>query len=76
MKVALKFFAMLRNQVGTDEKTFESDSAKTAQEIFLCFFDRKFLPFTRFAVNWEYVSPETLTNDGDELAFIPPVSGG
>lgn len=28
------------------------------------------------AVNEEYVSPEQLLHDGDELAFIPPVAGG
>src|SRR5215203_2343096 len=27
-------------------------------------------------VNQSYASPETVLSDGDELAFIPPVSGG
>jgi superfamily II DNA helicase RecQ len=31
-------------------------------------------PFT--AVNQDYVQPETILRDGDEVAFIPPVSGG
>jgi molybdopterin converting factor small subunit len=29
-----------------------------------------------FAVNREYVTGEAVLNDGDELALIPPVSGG
>jgi molybdopterin synthase catalytic subunit len=29
-----------------------------------------------YAVNREYVSPGTPLRDGDELALIPPVSGG
>ena len=28
------------------------------------------------AVNQEYVSPETALADGDEVVFVPPVSGG
>jgi molybdopterin converting factor subunit 1 len=28
------------------------------------------------AVNHSYVNPETVLHDGDEVALIPPVSGG
>jgi MoaE-MoaD fusion protein len=28
------------------------------------------------AVNHEYVTPEYVLRDGDEVAYIPPVSGG
>jgi molybdopterin converting factor subunit 1 len=30
----------------------------------------------RLACNWEYAGPETFFNDEDEVALIPPVSGG
>jgi molybdopterin converting factor subunit 1 len=33
-------------------------------------------PFVRFARNGDYADPDTLLADGDELAIIPPVSGG
>lgn len=29
-----------------------------------------------FAVNQQFATPNTLLHDGDEVAFIPPVSGG
>ena len=32
--------------------------------------------YLRFARNGEYADPETPLSDGDEIAFIPPVSGG
>lgn len=31
---------------------------------------------TRFGVNLEFVEPETIMQDGDEVVLIPPVSGG
>jgi molybdopterin synthase sulfur carrier subunit len=31
---------------------------------------------TRFGVNYQFVPPETLLRDGDEVVLIPPVSGG
>jgi molybdopterin converting factor small subunit len=31
---------------------------------------------TRFAVNGEYATPEAALRDGDEVAFLPPMSGG
>ena len=31
---------------------------------------------TRFGINLEFVEPDTLVQDGDEVVLIPPVSGG
>jgi sulfur-carrier protein len=31
---------------------------------------------TRFGVNLEFVEPDTVLQDGDEVVLIPPVSGG
>jgi molybdopterin synthase sulfur carrier subunit len=31
---------------------------------------------TRFGVNLNFVTPDTLLQDGDEVVLIPPVSGG
>ena len=31
---------------------------------------------TRFGINLEFVEPDTLLKDGDEVVLIPPVSGG
>ena len=37
---------------------------------------QKWRNLTRFGVNLQFVPPETLLQDGDELVMIPPVSGG
>lgn len=81
MRVGLRFFASVKDYFKTSEFTLEISAPISAKEIFLKLFDdpsmaKSFLPSTRFAINCEYVSPETLVKDGDEVAFIPPVSGG
>ena len=81
MKVHIQFFATLRNYFHKSEQEIEFSSPQSAKSIFKSLFDdqeiaNRFLPSVRFAVNCEYVPPETLVNDGDELALIPPVSGG
>ncbi len=81
MTVTVRTFATLRDRLGSSERRLEIQGPQTAREIFFSLFSdheaaKLFLPSTRFAVNCEYVSPETLVRDGDELALIPPVSGG
>jgi molybdopterin converting factor small subunit len=34
------------------------------------------LPHVRFAVNASYASDDTIVTENDEIAIIPPVSGG
>ncbi len=36
----------------------------------------KWRNLTRFGVNLQFVEPDTILKDGDEIVFIPPVSGG
>ncbi len=36
----------------------------------------KWQEVTRFGVNLQFVQPDTLLQDGDEIVLIPPVSGG
>ena len=80
MKVKLKLFAALRDVVGEAEQELSLDENTRAADVWarlreqhesLQRFDQ---PMT--AVNQEYVASDALLCDGDELAFIPPVSGG
>lgn len=61
--------------------TLELTSPRSVRDIFLEQLalrgvDPEYANFVRFAVDCEYVSPETLVKDCSEIAFIPPVSGG
>jgi molybdopterin converting factor subunit 1 len=81
MKVRAKFFAAIKDIVGTSEIELELPDGITAGELFQSYC-QKHTPLIRYAnntmisVNLEFVPPETHLNEGDEIAFIPPVSGG
>jgi len=81
MTVHVKFFSQLRDYFKTSEKTFDFLEPSTAEQFFLSLFDdateaKRWKAFVRVAVNGEYVSYDTLVKDEDEVAFVPPVSGG
>ncbi len=81
MKVKLLFFASCRDIVGEKEMDFEVSSNANLGEL------KRILGgsyprlgamggILSLAVNAEYANDATILQDGDEIAFIPPVSGG
>ncbi|TAK55655.1 MAG: molybdopterin converting factor subunit 1 [Bacteroidetes bacterium] len=81
MNVTVKFFAIARDITGTPELTLEVPAGMAASEL-LDALESKYpgfgtwKSFVRVAVNREYVSNERILSAGDEIAIIPPVSGG
>ncbi len=76
MHITVKFFASLREQLGCSEKSLELQKPQSVLEVWqqVCEFE---LPHnTLMAINQEYVSAQAMVNDGDEVAFFPPVTGG
>ncbi len=81
MKVKVMFFGGIRDIVGMSEGELEIPSGMTAQDLVQRYCQdyplfKSYAASTMIAVNLEFASPETLINNGDEIAFIPPVSGG
>ena len=81
MTIKLKFFAILHDLAGVREGTLELPEGSTvaiASDIIARQFPAiaKHLPRIAFAVNQEYRDREAVLKDGDEIALIPPVSGG
>jgi len=81
IKVRIRFLGPVKDLIDCEERFLDlpqGSSVSTATEVLVKLFpalkDR--LPHYRFAVNYEYASEETFLADGDELAIIPPVSGG
>jgi len=81
LRVKVKFFALYRELVGLRETEADLPLGSTALDVWHLFADANprlapNLPHTRFAVNGQYVQPDTPLKNGDEVVFIPPVSGG
>jgi molybdopterin converting factor subunit 1 len=78
-KVHIQYFAILREQRGVSEETFDS-AAVTPKQLYEQLRTRHHftLPADRIraAVNDEFVPPTTPLRDGDRVVFIPPVAGG
>ena len=80
MQVQVRLFATLKDRAGTAELSLSLREGATVRDAAEAVAETKplrdLLPRVGYAVNRCYVSPETVLHDGDELALIPPVSGG
>lgn len=80
MKVRVLFFASLRERIGLRERTLEipdGSSVETLMTALQC--DHPVLAQcgrVSIAVNEDYARSDEILEDGDEVALIPPVSGG
>jgi molybdopterin synthase catalytic subunit len=79
--VTVRFFAGHRDIVGRSEQRRQLDAEATVGTLWeqlvaeyprLAGYNGRLL----YAVNQEYGSPATPLHDGDEVVFVPPVSGG
>jgi MoaE-MoaD fusion protein len=76
MEVTVRLFAMLRERAGTPDLTLElPDGARVGDALAELRGLAEGLPLV-MAVNREYADEERVLDPGDELALIPPVSGG
>src|SRR3972149_11159344 len=81
MRAKVRLFARRSELAGTRETEVDLGEGLSAGEAFrlLCLRYPALAGYAgslMYAVNAEYVSPEHPLRDGDELALIPPVSGG
>ena len=80
MKVSVRFFALYRERAGTSQTEMELPDGATPEELLVRLrSEYASLPLSNsvlIAVNSEYANPEAPLHEGDEVAFIPPVSGG
>ncbi|MEK6565911.1 MAG: molybdopterin converting factor subunit 1, partial [Bacteroidota bacterium] len=81
MKVRVKLFSIAKDLAGFEETVVEIPSGSSAEIVLdqLIARNPRFVdwkPSLRLAVNQEYVRNEHLLSENDEVAVIPPVSGG
>ncbi len=81
MKIAIRLFAGLRDRAGTGSLSVELPGGATVADAIEAAQRHAPIEWTvpttlMAAVNNEYVEFTEPLSDGDELALIPPVSGG
>lgn len=77
MSIQVKFFASLREKIGTADAECAGGDGLTVQELWKKVAgDQEFTANVLVAVNMEYVERNHVVQDGDEVAFFPPVTGG
>ncbi len=81
MRITVRLFARLREIAGRDLLTVELAGPAVARDVWarLVADHPGLAPFgaaISTAINAEYAKLETPLSDGDEVAFLPPVSGG
>jgi len=77
--IRVLFFAYLRERCGLRELAVELPEGATVEalwQVLVARYDRLPAEAPRFAVNRLYVDKAHPLHDNDELALIPPVSGG
>lgn len=81
MRVRVLLFAILRDLAGTAEVPVELEDGATAQSAAAELAKlhpglEPYLSRIAFAINRQYAPAQTQLHEGDEVALIPPVSGG
>jgi molybdopterin converting factor subunit 1 len=81
VKLRVRLFASFREAVGTTKLDWEAPGGSTVADVLADIRARypalgPAADKAMVAVNQEYVTASLVLNDGDEIALIPPVSGG
>ena len=81
MHVDVLLFGALKDLRAREQETVELPEQATVAEFLHGFFAiapqlEKFAGSLAIAVNQEYALPTQVLRDGDEIALLPPVSGG
>jgi len=77
VEIIVRYFASIRERFGRTEDCLEINDAITVGEVWQRISNGEPLPDnTLVALNMEYANAFEQVNDGDEVAFFPPVTGG
>lgn len=81
ISVTIRLFASVKDVAEKSEITIELPSASVAEDVLSYLITQypgmlRFRPYIRIAVNEVYADAGFKLHDGDEVAIIPPVSGG
>jgi MoaE-MoaD fusion protein len=76
VKVTVRLFAGLRERAGSGEREVDLQERARVRDVWGALGLGQEPPGLLYAVNQEYVARDRRLEEGDEVAVIPPVSGG
>jgi molybdopterin converting factor subunit 1 len=81
VRVKVLFFGRLKDVVGQSEEGLDLNDASTIEQLFAQYAQRipelaKYRSSVVASRNQEFAAWDTPLHSGDEVAFLPPVSGG
>lgn len=77
MSIKVRYFASLKESVGRSEDECHTTKPMPVQAVWQQLNPELAMPETILvAVNMNYAKHDAMVEDGDELAFFPPVTGG
>ena len=77
MTIRVRYFASLREKMGRVEDTLVAEDIATVADVWRVVSTGQPLPEQLLcAVNMDYAEALSPVQDGDEVAFFPPVTGG
>lgn len=81
MRVQVLFFGVLKDIVGRADESLDLREGATVADVLSHYEERipkirEVLHTVAFAVNQHYAGPGAILGNGDEVALLPPVSGG
>ncbi|MEB3161108.1 MAG: MoaD/ThiS family protein [Synechocystis sp.] len=81
LTITIKLFAVYRDCYGEDTQQRQISADTTVSDLLDQVLTEhpelaSWRSLTRFGVNCQFVPPDTVLQAGDEVVFIPPVSGG
>lgn len=76
MSISVKYFASVCDLVGKAEDAVDCGDIRTANDVWVRTTSAVMPPNTLVAINQEHARGGDRVRDGDEVAFLPPVTGG
>lgn len=81
IRVKLRFFGILRELANCQETEIQLKENTTVGDLVVSISERfpnlrQHLKVVSFAVDNEYAARDTVLKNGDEVALLPPISGG
>ena len=76
MSVTVRFFASLRDRVGLESVEINAGDLESVRDVWKTLVKQEPDARVLAAVNARHAALDAKIQDGDEIAFFPPVTGG